>query len=257
MAHRQSALCPDGRSDVTDSHNNDLARRFADATCVLFDFDGPVCHLFDGHPAREVAAELRGWAARNMPGGVSVPPEFADDPLALLRAAARSHPGSPLVGQMERHLAAQEELATLTAAPTEGADRLIGRLSAAGFRLAVTTNNCAEAARSYLDRTGLAVFFGEHIHGREPDPLLMKPDPDCLRRALRSTGSTEAEALMIGDSPADCLAAHTLGVPFLGYARNESKRLQLSDAGAKVIVATMSELLPVLDDLPSGLPVPE
>ncbi|WP_405599391.1 HAD hydrolase-like protein [Streptomyces sp. NBC_01410] len=246
-------------SDVTDLTDvpdltGDLVGLFGAAKCVLFDFDGPVCHLFDGHPASGIAAELRIWAARNVPGDVVVEAGSVDDPLALLRAAALMYPDSDLVKEMEQQLTSQELRATLTAEPTEDADLLIRRLGAAGFRLAVTTNNSERAVRSYLERTGLSDLFGEHIHGRKPDPKLMKPDPDCLRRALDTTGSTAAESLMIGDSAADCRAASTLGVPFLGYARDESKRGPLRRAGAqdKAIVATMSELLPVLDALESA-----
>ncbi|MGW6455055.1 HAD family hydrolase [Streptomyces sp. NPDC055078] len=237
---------------MTGSHPTAVLGLFATAKCVLFDFDGPVCHLFDGHPASGVAAELRVWISRNVPGDVSVAREFADDPLALLRATAAQYPGSDLVAEMESQLAAQELRATRTAEPTEGTAPLIRRLAASGFRLAVTTNNSARAVRRYLDRVGLAEFFGGHIHGRMPDPKLMKPDPYCLRRALDTTGSTAAESLMIGDSAADCEAAAQLGVPFLGYARNAAKREQLRAAGATEIVATMSELLSVLDVLEQG-----
>ncbi|MFF3399203.1 HAD family hydrolase [Streptomyces sp. NPDC002659] len=227
-----------------------LVRLFGAAKCVLFDFDGPVCHLFDGHPASGIAAELRNWAAQNVPGDVVAEAGSADDPLELLRAAASMYPHSDLVKEMERQLTSQELRATLTAEPTEGADLLIRRLGAAGFRLAITTNNSERAVRSYLERTGLSDLFGEHIHGRKPDPTLMKPDPDCLRRALDTTGSTAAESLMIGDSPADCLAASQLGVPFLGYARNERKRQCLVDAGASECVPSLKPLLEVVE---SGL----
>ncbi|MEU3918835.1 HAD family hydrolase [Streptomyces sp. NPDC029004] len=232
---------------MTESDVTSLVRLFGAAKCVLFDFDGPVCHLFDGHPASGIAAELRNWAAQNVPGDVVAEAGSADDPLELLRAAASMHPHSDLVKEMERQLTSQELRAALTAEPTEDADLLIRRLGAAGFRLAITTNNSERAVRSYLERTGLSDFFGEHVHGRKPDPKLMKPDPDCLRRALDMTGSTAAESLMIGDSPADCLAASQLGVPFLGYARNERKRQCLVDAGASEYVPSLKPLLEVVE----------
>ncbi|MEO3978430.1 HAD-IA family hydrolase [Streptomyces sp. CAU 1734] len=239
---------------MTASHPTAVPGLFTKAGCVLFDFDGPVCHLFAGHPAAAVAAGLRRWAAGRVPGGLPVPPGPADDPLALLRAAAVRDPGGELVREMERRLTAEEITAAGTARPTEGADELIRRLDAAGFRLAVTTNNSAAAVRRYLARPGTADRFGRHVHGRRPDPALMKPDPDCLRRALETTGSTAAEALMIGDSAADCEAAARLGVAFLGYARTPAKRERLAAAGATEIVAGMTELTSVLDTLETGRP---
>lgn len=61
---------------------------------------------------------------------------------------------------------------------------------------------------------------------------------------------------MIGVSAADFEAASELGVSFLGHARDESKRLQLHGAGAedRAIVASISELLPVLDTLELAQP---
>ncbi|MEJ8635833.1 HAD family hydrolase [Streptomyces sp. MS2.AVA.5] len=241
---------------MTDSHSTAVPGLFAAAKCVVFDFDGPVCDLFAGHAASDVARDLRHWIARNIPSGVSQP-QAVDDPLAWLRAAAVEYPGSELVTSMERHLTSLEVTATLSAAQTAGVDELIRRLGAASFRLAIATNNSARAAQGYLVRTGLADFFGDHIHGRATDPLRMKPDPHCVSRALESTGSTPAESLMIGDSASDCEAAAELGVPFLGYARNKRKRCELIAAGASDagIVSSIVELLPLVDGLGAGFPV--
>ncbi|MCM2394257.1 HAD family hydrolase [Streptomyces albipurpureus] len=228
---------------------------FAAAKCVLFDFDGPICRLFAHHPAPVVAAGLRDWVERRVPGGVPVEQGDEGDPLALLRAVADRHPDGPLVQELERRLTEQELRAALTAQPTEGANALIRGLHEAGFRLAVTTNNAPDAARRYLARVGLSEYFGGHVHGRVPrGPQLMKPDPHCLRSALATTGSTSQESLMIGDSVADGEAAARLGVSFLGYARDEARRERLHRAGAVVVVSSMVELLPLLDGLEPGLP---
>ncbi|MEU5402763.1 HAD-IA family hydrolase [Streptomyces sp. NPDC005963] len=244
-----------------------IAALFSAAGCVLFDFDGPVCHLFGRHPAASVAAGLRRWTERRIPGGVAVEPGAEDDPLALLRAVADAHPGDPLVQELERRLTAEEVRAARTAEPTRGAEALIRGLHQAGYRLAVTTNNSPDAAHHYLARVGLSASFAGHVHGRAPEePKLMKPDPHCLRRALDTTGSTPDEAVMIGDSVADGEAAARLGVPFLGYARGGAKEARLWEAGAVHVVTSMVDLLPVLDgphrhpprdlrhDLPRDLP---
>ncbi|MFI0421041.1 hypothetical protein [Spongiactinospora sp. 9N601] len=41
----------------------DVKRLLADATHVLFDFDGPICSIFSGLPASTVAAALRSYIA--------------------------------------------------------------------------------------------------------------------------------------------------------------------------------------------------
>lgn len=248
------ASAPDGRSDVTGSHGHVVPRLFRAAKCILLDFDGPVCDLFHGHPAPRVAAELRGWIKRNVPGEVSVAEGAEDDPLALLRATAEQNPDRDLVREMEQRLTELEVLAARTARPTEGADLLIRGLEARGYLLAITTNNSERAVRNYLDLWDLTHLFHGRIHGRMPNPALMKPNPYCLTRALRSTGVTAAEALMIGDSAADGEAAEKLAVPFLGFGRTASKGPVLRAAGAVEVVPTMSELVPMLDGLDPDLP---
>lgn len=232
---------------MTDPHPTELRGRLAAAKCVLFDFDGPICRLFAGHTAPAVAAELREWIEQRFHDEVPVPKDSVDDPHAILSVAYRMHPDSELVGQLEALLTSEELRASAAAEPTKGADRLIRRLRAAGFRLAITTNNSETAVRRYLDRQGLTDCFGEHVHGRMPDPRLLKPNPHCLWRALVTTGSTAGESLMIGDSPADFLAARELGVPFLGFARNQAKRRRLEDARSEKNISSLDVLLDAVE----------
>ncbi|MFF0063761.1 HAD family hydrolase [Streptomyces sp. NPDC005279] len=232
---------------MTEPRATDLRDLLAAVKCVLLDFDGPICQLFARHTAPVVAAELRDWIQHRFHDEVPVPEGSVDDPHAILSAADDRHRGSELVGHLEELLTAEELRASVTAHPTKDANRLIRRLSAVGFRLAITTNNSASAVRSYLDREGLTDFFGEHVHGRMPDPRLLKPNPDCLRRALETTGSTAEESLMIGDSPADYEAAKELGVRFLGYARNQAKRRRLEAVGEMPKVSSLGQLLDAVE----------
>ncbi|MFD7225115.1 HAD family hydrolase [Streptomyces sp. NPDC059892] len=208
--------------------------------CVLFDFDGPVCALFRNHPAPGVAGRLLDW----LPAGVRRLVRAEDggpvtDPQVILRAVGELDPGSALVSGLEARLTEEEVLATESAVPSPGAAELIRALGDAGVVLAVTTNNSPRAVRRYLERTGLADCFGPHIHGRthDPhDPRRLKPHPDCLARALASTGAAAGESVMIGDAVADFLAAKQLGIRFLGYATRESKSEVLYEVGARVAV---------------------
>ncbi|MEU8709289.1 HAD family hydrolase [Streptomyces sp. NPDC048565] len=243
------------------------AALLAAAECVLFDFDGPLCHLFAGRPAVGVAARLAGELRR-----FGCDPEVADagagDPLALLRRVAEQYGDSPTTAHAERCLTAEEVEAAADATPAEHALDLIGALDTGGWKQAVTTNNSPDAVIRFLarffDRRESAVLPGEHIHGRTSDPGLLKPDPHCLVRALASTRTAATAAVMIGDSPADCLAAAALGVPFIGYAVNERQRRALADVGARRTVRSLRGLVetarqrvqlkePGVGPLPAGL----
>ncbi|MFD6276596.1 HAD family hydrolase [Streptomyces sp. NPDC060209] len=229
---------------MTQPHATDPHALLASAACVLFDFDGPMCRLFAGHPAEGVAQRLSGRLAElgRVPASVAASVRRAD-PLGVLLAARKHYPHDfALMAVLDEQLTEEETVAAATATPTPGAAKLIRALEAAGTRLAVTTNNSPAAVISYLSRDGLGPLFDGHIHGRRPDPALLKPDPDCLHRALESTGVAAPDALMIGDSAADWLAANKAGVPFLGYAENDSKYRALRDAGAEVSVSTLEGL---------------
>ncbi|MFD3455918.1 HAD family hydrolase [Streptomyces sp. NPDC058691] len=220
-------------------------------TCVLFDFDGPLADLFADRPAVRVAETLRQRAQKlGVPAGVL---RGVRDPLLVLRKAAW-HGATNVIRELQELLADEETQAARSARPTPHADGLVRSLVASGRQVAVTTNNSARAATVFLKERGLSRFFDQHIHGRAADPTLLKPDPDCLTRAMTSTGTEPAECLMIGDSVSDLEAAGKAGVSFVGYARSPHKMVALRDAGAVHVVGSL-EVLADLVRLQNSHPV--
>lgn len=219
------------------------------ARFVLFDFDGPICRLFAGHTAEEVAKDLVAWLERQGLRELLTEEERSHpDPMAVLYAVNRRHPHSDLVAELEERLTQQELKAITSAMPTEYADPLIRTWSAVGSRLAVATNNSPRTVSDYLSGRGLSECFAPHVYGRTNDLDLLKPNPHCLNRALNAMGAAPDAALMIGDSPTDLRAAKEAGVPFLGYARNAHKAQQLKLEGARHIVGSLLPVLRVLWD---------
>ncbi|CAG7616409.1 HAD family hydrolase [Actinacidiphila bryophytorum] len=224
-----------------------LRELLAAAQCVLFDFDGPITAVFGGHEAQVVAAALDSRIA-SWPRA----PELTDrtDPMQILLDVAVAFDGSEhdhRVAELDKLLADQEAIAVASARPTPYADSLVRRLVARGTSVAVTTNNSAAAVLSYLELRGLAVCFGPHVHGRAADPLLMKPHPSCVREAIRSTGVSAGQCLMIGDSPRDYQASSAAGVAFLGYAKNDRKQRQLAEAGVEYMVDSLADVYEAAD----------
>ncbi|MFD6434142.1 HAD family hydrolase [Streptomyces venezuelae] len=210
---------------------------------VLFDFDGPICRLFAGRPAADVARDLVQWLKeRGLRGLLTAEEKKQPDPYVVLRAVDRRHPRSDLIAELEEWLTRQELNAVTTAMPTAYVDPLIHTWSAVGARLAVTTNNAPCAVGKYLERRGTLDCFAPHIYGRTQDLSRLKPDPDCVERALRALGADPRATLMIGDAPSDYVAARQAGVRFLGYARNERKAHLLRDAGAEHLVDSLERL---------------
>ncbi|KAB1140577.1 HAD family hydrolase [Streptomyces luteolifulvus] len=231
----------------TESDIQKLRELIARARVVLWDFDGPICSLFSGHSAERVATELVEWLeGRGLHGLLTEDERESLDPHVVLRAVDRRHPGSDLVTELEERLTQEELRAASSAMPTAYADPLIRTWTAVGSRLAVATNNSPRVVRKYLASRGLVSCFVPHIYGRTQDLQHLKPDPHCLNRALRATGTAPSASLMIGDAPSDHEAALQAGVPFLGYARNERKAKLLKAAGADVVVGSLEPLLRML-----------
>ncbi|MGP3979083.1 HAD family hydrolase [Streptomyces sp. 8N114] len=230
-----------------------MEHAISSARCVIFDFDGPLCHLFARRTAASVARRLRETYADRPDSSAGTWPETTD-PLRLLTAAFDDVTLLPQerVREMERSLSSEEVAAAKVAFPTGYADTLVRTLCATGRTVAVATDNSAEAVEHYLAGRSLLEAFGGRVCGRVSDgtaPLRLKPDPDCVLRALESTGADAAESLMLGDSARDVAAARAAGVGFVGYARNERKERELREAGAEWVVPSLRDVLLTVDPL--------
>jgi phosphoglycolate phosphatase len=89
---------------------------------------------------------------------------------------------------------------------------------AAGFRTALWTNNGGEVTRIALERFDLAACFDLVVTRDEMRAL--KPDPDGWRVIVERFGQLR-QAVVVGDSWVDGLAAAAVGVPFVAYRPRE------------------------------------
>lgn len=218
---------------------------------ILLDFDGPVCRLFDGHPAASIADEMRRALAQR---GARLSPELlvTPDPLDLLRWAG-NHRGD-LVKAIERILTAGEVLASVTALPNEHTYELITSVRDDGRRVAIVSNNSHQAVSRYLEGHGIAGYV-DAVFCRVPGrPDLMKPNPYAVVRALSAFGVAGEESVLIGDAPADMEAAHSAGVTAVGYARSPERAPGLLQAGADLVTDSMDKVRQLLSG--AGLPTP-
>ncbi|MEU9333813.1 HAD hydrolase-like protein [Streptomyces sp. NPDC048290] len=222
------------KSDRVRREAETLGALIADIRYVLFDFDGPVCRLFAGYPASDIAADQVTWlTAQGLLSLLTAEELRSPDPNDVLASLAARHPDTDLILALEEHLTLRELEAARSAWPTPFADPLIRTWVATGARLAVVTNNSARTVERYLTGRGLLSCFAPHLYGRTSRLHLLKPHPDTLHRALRALGASGGSTLMIGDSSTDYLAARSAGVRFLGYASSERALLRLRNAGVQ------------------------
>jgi HAD superfamily hydrolase (TIGR01509 family) len=216
----------------------DLLRR---TRVLLLDFDGPVCSVFAGYPAPKVAEELRAVVAARL-GAVPATVAEARGPLSLIRRVADLGDLS-LTRTVADACRDAEITAVTTAAPTPGTDDALRAAREAGRRVAIVSNNSAKAARTYLDAHHLSGYI-DQITAREDgmDPRLLKPDPYLVQTALAGLDIVPTEAAFLGDSDSDIHAGHNAGTATIGYANKPGKRERLTQAGADIVIDTMTEL---------------
>ncbi|MCX5557471.1 SAV_2336 N-terminal domain-related protein [Streptomyces sp. NBC_00038] len=233
-----------------EARQRSLAAALDGAECVLLGFDGPLARLYPGHAeeqqaARRLAAllvELRhpdealsgsplGTAQSLLEGNVN--------PLDLLRALADHR----LAADLRKELDRIELGAVHSARPTAHADVLVGVLSATPIRGAsLVTDNSLGAVMAYLRKRELSV----PVHARSNDLTLLMPNPDCLHRALNQFSASPSDAVFIGSSVAELTAAHSIGLPFIGYAHSEGIERNLTRAGCEHTVTSLAPILEVI-----------
>ncbi|GAB2565059.1 HAD family hydrolase [Kribbella endophytica] len=215
-----------------------LAQILSTAEAILFDFDGPICSVFDGYPAPQITHELRGLA-RQIRGGLAAALEQASSPHELLLAAADDF---ELAQRLEAALQTAELTAIETARPTPGAAESIAACIASERLVAVVSNNYAEAVLEYLTRIGLSESVSLVVGRNATDPTLMKPDPHLIQRAITTLGTAPSLCVFVGDQTTDIEAGHAAGVPTVGYANKPGKAEALTKSGADALVTTMFAL---------------
>jgi HAD superfamily hydrolase (TIGR01509 family) len=216
------------------------------APALIFDLDGTLVdsvyqHVLAWHEAlREAGVELSVWRIHRrigMSGGLFT--------RALLRETGRDLDEALLARLRERHAEAyRARLGEVR--PLPGARELLRRLGELGARYAIATSGRIATAGPAIAM--LQVPEGTPVVTRDLVPYA-KPDPDLFLEAVRQLGVEVSDAVVVGDSVWDMLAAQrarTLGIGLLsgGYGTDELER-----AGAYRVFDDPAHLLVHLDEV--------
>lgn len=130
--------------------------------------------------------------------------------------------GKPLRAAMEAMAPGREDEVTATyrifnhqyhdqlAKAFSGVNEMIQELHSAGISLAIVTSKTSTMARRGLRLFALEQYF-QPIIGLD-ETVRHKPDPEPVLAALRATGLSAADCLMVGDSPHDILSGRRAGL---------------------------------------------
>ena len=118
---------------------------------------------------------------------------------------------------------------------TEGLAQLGGRKSTATTKGTPTT-------RAVLDQFGLLRYF-DAVQGTDGFPC--KPAPDVILTALAALGARPEDCLMVGDSPADIVAARAAGVKICITTYGYGNREELEQARPDYWISDLRELSPI------------
>ena len=124
--------------------------------------------------------------------------------------------------------------------------RCLATLKARGFRLALVSNGSRERVTGELERLKVRPFFDSVEFGAEKEHL--KPSPYMLDKTLAALGIKPAEAVYVGDSPADIQAAKNARVPSIALARGPIQAQRLRAEGPDHIFGGLEEMTSFLTD---------
>jgi phosphoglycolate phosphatase len=212
---------------------------------VMFDLDGT---LVDSVPDLAAAVDCMLLALGRPAAGVERVREWVGNGARVLvrRALAgdidhSSVHDSDAERGLELFMEAYAESHALTTV-YPGVAETLKWLKKKGVELALVTNKPERFVAPLLDEMKLGHYFPLIIAG---DTLpQQKPDPAALLHVMHMTGVSRSEALFVGDSRNDVLAAKAAGVKCVALSYGYNHGRPVSDEDPALVVDDLRELLP-------------
>jgi len=235
-----------GSETRTSAAPADSGFRWDAADAYLFDIDGTLLNSRDGVHYNAFLNAVRHF--------FGVPPNFDRVPLhgntdpGIIRAVLRQSGiadadiNAKLAPMMSAMCAEVEQNAgAMRPELCPAVEELVRRLNAAGKLLAVASGNLEVIAWKKLEASGLRSFFafGSFSDQHEQRADIVGWGVAEARRRL----GWEAAVHVVGDTPADILAARAAGVPVIAVATGIFSLLELKSHQPDLCVSCCTELL--------------
>lgn len=125
-----------------------------------------------------------------------------------------------------------------------GVRETLAELKEAGMRMGVVTNKMRMTTLMGLKLTGLDAFMDTIV--TVEDVALGKPDPAMVIKALEQLNVPASEAVMVGDSQYDILAARAAGVASVGVGWSLKGEAHLRQFEPTYIIHRIGELIDIV-----------
>jgi HAD superfamily hydrolase (TIGR01509 family) len=136
-------------------------------------------------------------------------------------------------------------------APMEGSRQLIEQLKARDHTVILASSAKQDELDYYLDLLDARDLVDGWTSSADVEAT--KPEPDLVHAALEKAGVGKEdgdEAIMVGDTPWDIIAARDAGVSTLAVRTGGFGVDELREAGAKAVFESVHELCEGLEDTP-------
>ena len=143
---------------------------------------------------------------------------------------------------------ADTDLEPLYPVTREALDALAARDDVA---LGIATVKSRRGVDMVLGRHGLRERF---VTIQTADDAPSKPDPGMVLNAMRETGATPENTIVIGDTAFDVSMARAAGAQAIGVSWGYHRPEELAAAGARVVIDDFGELMPKLARLWAEVP---
>jgi HAD superfamily hydrolase (TIGR01509 family) len=218
---------------------------------VILDMDGTVVEF--RYNAGKVKKDLRSFIVLQ---GISDDMFYEDEPLALnvdrimkyLKENNELNKIETLKDGVEKITTKYEMAAARCTEVLEGAREALKKLCDEGYKVAVFTNSGRKALETVLKRFELGNCFELIITRDEVQRL--KPHPEGVQKALDIFKVKPGEAVFVGDSVIDMMAAVQAGVHPIGVVSGAKGEKELREAGASEVIHSIKDLPALLDTLP-------
>jgi HAD superfamily hydrolase (TIGR01549 family) len=215
---------------------------------VIFDIDGTLIDSVDGHAQawidafREFGKDVAFEDVRSQigKGGDQLLPVFlTQDEIDQFGKALEDWRGEHL----KRHF-----LPKFHGFPC--VRELFERVLADGKRIALASSAKADELKRYKEIAGIADLIDDGDTTSSSDAERSKPHPDIFQAALSKLGLDPHEAIVVGDTPYDALAAGKAGLPTIGVLCGGFPERSLLDAGCLALFRDPADLLANYDSSP-------